>query len=330
MSTNGSGNAAVNRSLRQAGKIIIPLQNFSEKFRFFIFPLFIGMCLIFSGCSSAPKYDPYRPYENILTIMADCRRFLDVNIYKYPYPDDFTDQNAYKSFLVRLANYRHIHPDKFQQPVMFMQARLYERLGDYNQAAYYYRQCSQSDSSLAEKASERLNVCENFQTVCNFEIQAETPAQYIEQYLSQLEAMDILAQKCAGTDMAPVALVEKEKLQVEYALFLQKNRNLISDGTRRAVKAWEEIIEEHSESKNYPGHRMMLADFYVSMAKEYVSRRPPERIGFNWEIFRSYVFPARDVYYQISKMDGYPEKLEASGKLEAVMAWIETIRDKSK
>ena len=70
---------------------------------------------------------------------------------------------------------------------------------------------------------------------------------------------------------------------------------------------------------------MMLADFYYELAKYYTARQSPTSPEFSVERFKSMAEPARQLYYEISLADGYPEKLEAKSKLSAINSFINDI-----
>ncbi len=289
----------------------------------------MNVFLLLSGCSFLSKKPASHPYENLLTIMADCQRALGADIYRFAYPVDAAGQNVYKSSLVRLANYEKLYPGKFTEALTFMRARLYERLGDYSQARHYYGQTAAMKGELAELAEDRLPIADNFDTITGHVIRARTAEEYQRESALKMESLRTLIEKCAGLDAEPLARVELEKAEVDYAVFLQDNRHLLKEGTRLAIEKWKEIISSHSESKNLPSHRIHLADFYYSLAKEYVSWVPPERIGFEWKVFENFAIQARDIYYEVSQMDGFPEKREGRAKLEAILAFIETTRKRS-
>ncbi len=130
-------------------------------------------------------------------------------------------------------------------------------------------------------------------------------------------------------DTEALAKLEKEKNEVDFAIFLQDNRHLLKNGTQRALEIWNVIIKEHGKSKNIHSHKMNLADFHYSLAKEYATLYPPERTGFDWKTFESLARPARDIYYQVSQADGFAEKKEAKGKLEAILSFMDTIKSKN-
>jgi len=294
--------------------------------------VFLTVCLsVFMwGCSSLPHKPAPHPYENLLTIMADCRRALSTDIYRFPYPVDISGQNIYKSSLVHLANYERLYPGRFTEALTFMRARLYERLGDYTQASHNYLQVTAMNGEMSSLAEERLAIAKNFETIATFTIHAKNAEEYMQEYEAKLASLDTLIARCAGQDTEPLARLEKEKAEVDYAVFLQDYRHLLQDGTKRAVEKWKAIIKEHEQSKNLPSHKIHLADFYFTLAREYVTWVPPERIGFEWGVFENFAIPARDMYYQVSLMDGYPEKLEGRGKLESILAFMETVRKRSR
>jgi len=292
-----------------------------------------ALCIltILTSCLFKPKTtSPYYPYENLLTIVADCRRYLRADIYRFPYPTNLSGQNAYKSALVQLANYEQLYPGRFPDIIAFMRAQLYERLGDYPQAIHYYSITAAMHSKLSPLAEERLGFATTLQSVSSFTPHTTDIDEYIHQYETKLEELDTLVQKFSGLDVEPLALIEREKAQVYFAIFLQDNRHLIADGTRRAIDAWKKVIAQNSESKNIQAHRLHLADFYFTLAKEYATLNPPEGVGFDWKVFESYATRGRDIYYQVSNEDGYPEKPEAQGKLNSILSYIESIRKRSR
>jgi len=317
-------------------------QNNSFLFDFLLFPKAplsllilvlpaVFLSLLLSSCSRSSREIPsVYPYENLLAILADCQRHLKADIYRFPFPKDLSGQNAYKSFLVRLANYERLYPDRFPEVLAFTRARLHERLGDYAQAIHYYRVTASLHGEMAQLAEKRLEFARELDAISGRSINAFTPLEYREEYEKKSRDLEELIGKCSGLDTESLARVEKEKADVEYATFLQDNRHVIPQGTISALEKWEEIILEHAESKNIQSHKIRLADFHYSLAKDYASWKPPEQNGFEWKTFEGFALPARTLYYQVSQEDGYPEKLEARGKLEALLAFMEQIRKQSR
>jgi len=283
------------------------------------------------ACFLKKKTPPeFYPYENLLTIVADCQRFLKTDVYQYPYPVDLSGQNIFKTSLIRLANYEHLYPGRFSEIIAWVRGRLYLHLGDYAMALHNFQIVAAMKGDLAPLAEEAITTAEAFRTITEFSVQAETPAEYLQEFDARIEALRQLAGKLNGSDTGPLALLELEKAEVDRAVFLQDNRHLIPDGTTRALDAWRGIIETHAASKKIQSHRLHIADFFFALAREYASWKPPERIGFEWKVFESYAVAGRDMYYRVSIEDGYSEKLEARGKLEAILAFMDAVREASR
>jgi len=330
---SGSKNAAAYPLKRRRNNpSFICLLPSHKNFGFFLICFFrIALISFFvSACSTSTK-EPVSlyPYENLLTILADCQRHLRADIYRFPFPQDLSGQNAYKSFLVRLANYERLYPDRFPEVLAFTRARLYEKLGDYGQAVHYYLVTASIRGEMAPLAERRLEMAREFDEILSRGIQASTADEYREVYDKRRGDLGRLIEKCSGQDTESLARLEKEKADVEYATFLQDNRHIMPQGTKSALEKWDEIIREHAESKNIQSHKIQLADFYFALAKDYASWKPPEQTGFDWKVFEGFALPARTLLYQVSQEDGYPEKLEARGKLEALLAFMEQIRKRN-
>ena len=64
-----------------------------------------------------------------------------------------------------------------------------------------------------------------------------------------------------------------------------------------------------------------LANLYVDIAEEYVDAHPPESLHFDATRFRDLTQAASQLYETVANQDGTPEKLEASRRLEAFLAF---------
>jgi hypothetical protein len=294
---------------------------------FFLLTLF----LLVSGCRIFSKHTPPpQPYENLLTLVADCQRYLQEDIYKFGYPRDTSGQNACKSYAIRLANYEKLYPDRYPEILAFMRARLWERLGDYKQAVHFYGICAAMKGELSESAEKRRATALKFDLICGREIRGTDIESYIKDCEDRLKELSQLIEDCAGMDVCALARLEKEKTDMDLALFIQNNRHFIKDGINRAIQKWKDIIEENRESQKIQTHRIHLGDLYFTLAREYASWKPPERIGFEWDAFEGFILEAQRYYYMVSLEDGYPEKREARGKLEAALSYMEDVRQRSR
>ena len=66
---------------------------------------------------------------------------------------------------------------------------------------------------------------------------------------------------------------------------------------------------------------LALADLYAALSSEYADANPPESLGFDPAAFRDLVDSSARLYEMVASRDGTPEKIEATRKLEAFLAF---------
>ena len=98
-------------------------------------------------------------------------------------------------------------------------------------------------------------------------------------------------------------------------------RKLLPEGDVRAVAELQRVVVRHSESKNVNRHLIAMANLYAELAEEYVDAYPPESLLFDAARFRELSEAASQLYEMVANRDGTPEKLEASRRLEAFLAF---------
>ena len=81
------------------------------------------------------------------------------------------------------------------------------------------------------------------------------------------------------------------------------------------------MILDHRDSKNANRHLLALADLYVDLATEYVERHPPEGLRFDPPAFEELADSASRLYETVAEQDGATERVEASRRLEAFLAF---------
>ena len=114
---------------------------------------------------------------------------------------------------------------------------------------------------------------------------------------------------------------EIERLDLERARYFTRLRGVIPDGDLRAVSELQRVAMLHDESKHAARHLLALADLYVDLSLEYIEDHPPEGLDFDPAAFRDLVDSGSRVYEMVSAQDGTPEKLEATRRLEAFLAF---------
>jgi len=96
---------------------------------------------------------------------------------------------------------------------------------------------------------------------------------------------------------------------------------VLADGDVRAVAEAQRVVVRHADSKNLNRHLLSLADLYADLAVEYADEHPPAGLSFDPARFQELIDAGSRLYEMVANQDGTPEKLEASRRLEAFLAF---------
>jgi hypothetical protein len=129
----------------------------------------------------------------------------------------------------------------------------------------------------------------------------------------------------ADSHYAYVVHEEQERADVLRARYFLAVRASTPDGDIRALSEAQRVTTRHRESKHANRHLLVLADLYAEMAHEYVEAHPPESLLFDPVHFQELAGAATRLYEAVANQDGAPEKLQASHKLEAFLAFTLTV-----
>ena len=88
-------------------------------------------------------------------------------------------------------------------------------------------------------------------------------------------------------------------------------------------KVGSEVIGLHPKSHLRMRHRLSLAEQYDQLVTEYLEVNPPGTLRFQRSDFEGLANMARRLYLEIALADGFPEKLVARARLEAVNLSVE-------
>ncbi len=298
------------------------------------------LCTALFACASTPEVDPvYAPTENVLEVVAVLRRHVPDDTYRFEPARDFTGRNVYRSSLLRLENLESrqesaLRAGHLDGVIAFAKGRALERLRAYNLASEVYLTAAERDAELHVEALHSADVCDALQaatagqpdpaeladTVAGGPLQAEIAAavRRFDERVGQLEA---LGASEASTQYAFVVKEEIERTDVARAVYFDALRRLLPDGDVRAAAERQRVVMRHSDSKNSSRHLLALAELYADLAQEYVDANPPESLRFDPARFQELIDTAARVYEMVAARDGTPEKLEASRKLEAFLAF---------
>ena len=297
----------------------------------------VGLIASLSGCASTPEPDPrYRPAENVLEVIAVLRRHVPDDTYRFEPAQDFTGRNVYRSSLLRLESMERLHAQALRAAAMdgvvtFAKGRALERLRAFALAAQAYDVAAELDPALAEEARHSASVCREIETATQlavgFDDLASSEAistdaeQTLARYDQRTELLEALVRREAETHYAHVVQEEVERTDMARAQYFLAMRHFVPDGDVRAAAELERVVTRHRESKFSNRHVLELAQLYEALAVEYVGANPPESPGFDPIRFRELTDATSRLYEVVANQDGKPEKLEASRRLEAFLAF---------
>ena len=147
------------------------------------------------------------------------------------------------------------------------------------------------------------------------------PEQLVALLDERAALLSFLLDAQVDTHYAAVIREEIERADVVRATWFERRRYELPDGQLRAVSELARVVSRHAASKHRLRHRLALAALYDDLAHEYVEAVPPPSLDFDPARFQDLVDPAVHLYESVAAEDGTPEKLEASRRLEAFLAF---------
>ena len=302
-------------------------------------PVLVAAAVLTAACSSTPELDPtYRPSASILEIVAVLQRHVPDDTYRFEPARDFTDRNVYRSSLLRLENLEALHPEALRAGhldgvIAFAKGRALERLRAYDLAADAYRLAAEREPELADDALRGADLCQALAELVHEPgplvpvnpsdgvLPVPDPDATLAEHELRMEALESLALQAGDAHHAYVVQEEIERLDLQRARYFLRLRDVIAEGDVRAVGELQRVALRHGDSKHAARHKLALADLYVDLALEYVADHPPEGLRFDPAHFRDLVDAGARLYELVAARDGTTEKLEASRRLEAFLAF---------
>ena len=286
--------------------------------------LLLLACLV-AACTSAPPLPPDLPYQNLLMVVADFQRYADRDPYAYRPPDDMSGQNAWRATLERLDNYAKTYPGRDADIVEFTRARALARLGQFDPAAKAYAQAAESGSELADEAKARAERVEALARASHRSPSADN----LDAYLADLELRrDELARLEAQFDKTVegrLARRERERIEVELALTLFRNRYVLADGAARGLDMMRDIIEFHAQSRLEVRHHLMFGHMQFELARDMTLLTPPEGATFDAALFDRLTQGAAEQFRTVAGADGYEEKIEGAAMVDALEGFVRRV-----
>ncbi len=306
----------------------------------------VAVAVLLAGCTPFSKRRAeaiYDPAESLTEIVAVLRRHIPDDTYRFPAGRDFTGRNVYRSSLLRLENIERIHADELRSGYMdaviaFSKARSLERLRGYDLAARLYHEAARRDGELRDEAQRSAAACEAIHAATQIGIDLPDPTSAVVEPLSMntdevtaqldqriAELISILSglETSHGPDSHYGAVLRKEieRADMIRSRYFLAVRHVIPDGSIRAVAELQRVLSRHGASQNRRQHMLELADLYATISQEYVEAVPPESLLFDPPKFQELVDAATGLYSTIAAQNGTSEKLEATRRLEAFLAF---------
>jgi hypothetical protein len=298
-----------------------------------------ALALAALACASTPEADPrYRPAENVLEVVAVLRAHVPDDTYRFEPARDFTGRNVYRSSLLRLESMEQVHSEALHAGhldgvIAFAKGRSLERLRAFDLAAGEYRLAADRDAELAEEALESAAICDALHAAAEIGVDlgevSDATVRMDEAELARTLAafderagrLDALEQEVAATHYAAIVREELERTDMARAEYFVALRKALPDGDVRAASELQRVVMRHRDSKNTSRHILALARLYEDLAVEYVEANPPQGLLFDPARFQELVDAASRLYETVAEKDGRAEKIEASRRLEAFLAF---------
>jgi hypothetical protein len=147
------------------------------------------------------------------------------------------------------------------------------------------------------------------------------PDSVLAEFEARVALLNDLTVITEGTHHSPIVHEEIERADVARASYFVGIRKTDVNGDVRAIGELQRVTGRHPTSKNFNRHLLKLANLYAELAVEYSSTYPPESLLFDPVRFQELVEGASQLYETVASRDGTPEKLEASRRLEAFLAF---------
>jgi hypothetical protein len=275
------------------------------------------------SCAGLKKGIKYEPAESLTEIISELQRQINYDSYKFASPRDSVGRNIFKATLEKLDNYEKVYPGRFNEIIAFNKAKSWEKLQDYETAIRYFKEAEQYPE-LREVAQKNIKTCEEFYNLKKpYE---KLPGEDMETVLTRLDKMidswEPLIRKYSGTPYQSLAREEQERIEFVKVLFIEQNWFHQPKGKLFIHNSYRSLIKKHLESKNIYRYFIKFGDFYTRLAHEYAEVRDPEGFYFERKEFEKLSNVAEELYEVPAAKDGAPEKLEAKGKLNALLAYI--------
>ena len=286
----------------------------------------VVLAMVLPGCGRTARRSPY-PHESIMTVVLELKLFLDQDPYRNPPGTDLEDRNIYRVSLARLTALEELADPVYADVLAYARAQCLERLGLYGEASGAFEAAEALRTELARDALERAGHARSLAEL----IDRSRLDDSVEGYLNGLEVIERRLEE--WIDRRPpfpypsLARIERERAQEERARLLAANRFLLRDAAPRAAEAFERLVDLNPDSARRNRNRLLVGEFYETLARDTTASLRPEGPAFNPEgNWADWVARARHEYRLVAQADGDPAKLEGQARLRSLDAYALAVR----
>ena len=212
--------------------------------------------------------------------------------------------------------------------VLFAKGRALERIREYHLAARHYQRVSVMESALVGPASIGDEICSRLLAASTLAPGAESTAEEaLRVFDERRAALEGLLAEVAETHYVFVVMEELERADAARAsdFAVRARANPLLD--QLALDQFRALVANHPNSRNRYRHLLDLADFYAALSRRYVREAMPASLRFDPATFDEYAYNTTRLYETVSQQDGAVEKVEATRKLEAFLAFQLQVHD---
>ena len=288
---------------------------------------------LLGACVSPAPESVYSPTETILEVVAVLRLHIDDDTYRFPPARDFTGKDVFRSSFNRLESLEQIHEEKIRSGhlrdvVLVAKGRALERITEFDLAARHYAEVEEMNSPLAEPARRAREINERIVDVERVRPGNDASiADALAQFEYRQELLEQLEREVDPSHYIYVIREELERTDLARAEYLRA-RSQIEDGLdASALRQYQRLVRRNQKSKHRNRHLLDLGELYADLSRNYARRVPPSSLEFDTVVFDEYAFGATRIFEAVSQQDGVLEKIEASRRLEAFLAFVLQVHD---
>ena len=300
-------------------------------------PLSLLVCLIsglLASCGKAPETAPrYEATEGILEVVSVLRLHIEDDTYRFPPARDFTGKNVYRASLNRLESLEEAYAQKLASGylldvVLFAKGRALERIREYHLAARHYQRVSVMESALVGPASIGDEICSRLLAASTLAPGAESTAEEaLRVFDERRAALEGLLAEVAETHYVFVVMEELERADAARAsdFAVRARANPLLD--QLALDQFRALVAKPSEQPQSLPPSTRSRGLLRGPLASIRSRGHAGISAVRSRDLRRVRLQHTRLYETVSQQDGAVEKVEATRKLEAFLAFQLQVHD---